>query len=63
MDKYLTESQQILFNDWIQTIPKIDVGAIGGQFGIKIIFTGLGELVIGFDVGGNEINLTEFDTW
>ena len=63
MEKYLTESQQILFNDWIKTIPKKDVGAIGGQFGIKIIFTGLGELIIGFEAGGQEINLTEFDTW
>ena len=63
MEKYLTESQQVLFNDWIKTIPKKYVGAIGGRFGIKIIFTGLGELIIGFESGGKEINLTEFDTW
>lgn len=61
MDRYLNESQQILFKNWQKRIGSKYLGAIGGQFGLKIIFTGLGEVIIGFDNEGNEINLTEYD--
>jgi hypothetical protein len=63
MEKYLTESQQVLFKNWIKSIPKKYVGAVGGQFGIKIIFTAIGDIVVGFDIDGSEINLTDFDTF
>lgn len=61
MEKYLTESQQKLFKDWQKTIPTKYIGAIGGQFGIRIIFTGIGEIITGYDIDGNEIDLTEYD--
>jgi hypothetical protein len=64
MDKYLTKSQQKLFKEWKQKIGVKYVGAVGGQFGLKIIFTSIGEIIIGYDVlNGDEINLTEFDEW
>jgi hypothetical protein len=63
MEKYLTKSQQTLFKDWMKSIPNKYVGAIGGQFGIKIIFTSIGEIIVGYDIDGNEINLTDFDTF
>ena len=61
MEKYLTNSQIIKFKNWQQTISKKYYGAIGGQFGIKIIFTGVGEVGIGFDIDGNEIDLTDYE--
>lgn len=61
MEKYLTKDQIIKFKNWQKEIGSKYVGAIGGQFGIKIIFTSVGEVVIGFDDVGNEIDLTNYE--
>lgn len=63
MNKYLNEKQQKQFKKWQKSFSLPYIGATGGHFGIKIIFTSIGEVIYGFSWDGKEINLTDYDTW
>jgi hypothetical protein len=39
------------------------IGAIGGHFGIKIIFISIEDIIYGIAWNGDEIDLTDYDKW
>lgn len=63
----LSDSQLAKFNEWKRSfiinkeLPYI--GATGGHFGLKVIFTSIGNILIGFSWNGKEIDLTEYENF
>ncbi len=58
----LTDNQTKKYNDWIATFEELPyIGATGGHFGLKIIFTSIGPVISGTSWIGQEINLTELE--
>lgn len=57
----LSKEQEQKFNDWMNSFGELpNIGATGGHFGLKIIFTSIGEVIEGFAWTGESIDLTEF---
>ena len=54
-------------NEWLEKHRKIckvdDVGAIGGKYTWSFIQTGLGLIIILKCFCGEEINLTDYESW
>lgn len=60
----LSKNQLKKFNEWKRSFGKLPhIGATGGHFGVKIIFTSIGNIVIGFAWNGKEIDLTEIENF
>ena len=60
----LTRAQEKKFKNWQkQYYPLENIGTTGGHFGLKVIFTGIGEVITGFNWKGDEIDLTDYTTW
>jgi hypothetical protein len=60
----LTPTQVEKFTEWQKTFGELpDIGATGGHFGIKIIFTSIGEVVEGVAWNGETIDLTDYNMW
>jgi len=60
----LTEEQTNKFNTWKNTFKNKDyLGMVGGHFGLEIIFTSVGDIIKGKAWNGQEIDLTDYDTW
>ena len=57
----LSETQVKKFQEWQESFGELPhIGATGGHFGLKIIFTSIGEVIYGTAWNGKEIDLTEF---
>ena len=55
----LTDNQVKEFNEWQKSFEPLPyIGATGGHFGLKIIFTSLGDIITGTSWNGQEIDLT-----
>lgn len=59
----LTSEQEQKFVDWKNSFKDVPRELAGGNFGIKVIFTGIGQAVYGFNWKGDEIDLTDVSTW
>ena len=56
----LSETQIKKFEDWKKTFKPLPyLGAVGGHFGISILFTGIGIMVEGYNWKDDKIDLTE----
>jgi hypothetical protein len=60
-EDYLSKEQLVKFNEWKKSIAPKYTGAIGGQFGLNIIFTSMGDIIIGYSVNGDKIDLTDYN--
>lgn len=57
----LSEKQVKKFQEWQESFGELpNIGATGGHFGLKIIFTSIGEVIFGTAWNGEKIDLTEF---
>jgi len=58
----LSDTQKQKWSEWTSKFPSPlpYIGATGGHFGLKIIFTSIGLVIIGFAWNGEEIDLTEY---
>lgn len=57
----LSKEQEQKFNKWKDTFGELpNIGATGGHFGLKIIFTSIGVVIEGFAWTGESIDLAEF---
>jgi hypothetical protein len=59
----LTPEQEKKFSAWKKTFKKIPPEARGAQFGIKVVFTGIGNGIFGYNWKNDEIDLTDYSTW
>ena len=60
----LTPSQVQKFEEWKKSFSELPyIGATGGHFGLEIIFTSIGEVIIGKSWGGEKIDLTDYENW
>jgi len=58
----LSESQTKKYQDWTESFGELPhIGATGGHFGLKIIFTSIGEVIYGTAWNGRIIDLTEHE--
>lgn len=56
----LSKSQIDKFQKWQESFGELpNIGATGGHFGLKIIFTSIGEVIHGVSWNNKEIDLTE----
>ncbi len=56
----LNETQVNKFQEWQESFGELpNIGVTGGHFGLKIIFTSIGEVIYGTSWNGKEIDLTE----
>jgi hypothetical protein len=56
----LSETQVKKFQEWQETFGELPhIGVTGGHFGLKIIFTSIGEAIYGISWDGKQIDLTE----
>jgi hypothetical protein len=56
----LNKDQVNKFKKWQKSFGKLPhIGATGGHFGLKIIFTSIGEVIYGISWDGKEIDLTD----
>ena len=56
----LSESQTNKFKEWRDSFGELPyIGAIGGHFGLNIVFTSIGLVIKGTAWNGQEIDLTE----
>jgi hypothetical protein len=61
---YLTVKQEKKFKQWQNTFKdKEIIDVAGSHFGIKVIFSGIGPVITGFNWKGDEIDLTDYSTW
>lgn len=61
LEKILSEKQIKKYNDWKESFKPLPyLGATGGHFGLKIIFTSVEDVIIGYNWKGDEIDLTEW---
>lgn len=51
------------FSAWKKTFKKIPPEAAGAHFGIKVVFTGIGNGIFGYNWKNDEIDLTDYSTW
>lgn len=57
----LSDTQVRKFEEWKESFGELPhIGATGGHFGLKIIFTSIGEVIYGIAWNGEKIDLTEF---
>jgi hypothetical protein len=59
----LSIEQEKKFVEWKNSFKDVPREVTGANFGLKIIFTGIGDAVFGFNWKGDEIDLTEVETW
>lgn len=60
----LSDTQVRKFEEWKESFGKLPyIGATGGHFGLKVIFTSIGEVIYGTAWNGQEIDLTETENW
>lgn len=56
----LSKNQIDKFQKWQESFGELpNIGATGGHFGLKIIFTSIGEVIHGVSWNNKEIDLTE----
>lgn len=61
---YLTPEQERKYKQWQNTFKEKEIiDVAGSHFGIKIIFSGIGLIITGFNWKGDEIDLTDYATW
>ncbi len=59
----LNPSQQKSYKEWKESFQLETVDVAGAHFGVKVIFTGVGQVISGFNWKGDEIDLTDYSTW
>lgn len=58
----LSAEQTEKYDKWKMSFKKLPyLGATGGHFGLKIIFTSLGQIVEGMAWNGKTIDLTDYE--
>ena len=58
----LSDNQVQKFKDWKKSFGKLPyIGATGGHFGLSVIFTSIGTVIIGTAWNGQDIDLTEYE--
>jgi len=60
----LTDEQMEKWEEWKETLPKLDeghFGAVGGGYSFEFTPTGIGTLVKAKRADGHEIDLTEWE--
>ena len=65
MEKQILNAAQLQkFEKWKDEFGDLPyIGATGGHFGLKIIFTSLGAVIYGYSWNDKEIDLTDYDNF
>lgn len=60
----LTQEQTDKFKKWKKTFNNLpDIGATEGHFGIEVIFTSIGDIILGKSWDGRSIDLTDYSNF
>lgn len=60
----LTPTQVQRFEEWKNSFGELpNIGAMGGHFGLNIIFTSIGKVIYGVNWEDEKIDLTEYENF